>query len=198
MRSTSLMFSMPTSHAEAIKSTPGVRDVDLGELVRRHLQGSAELLRPVRHRPRELPADVSRDPADAGGAPGVPRRPHRLHRRRRPGEAVRLQGRRQDHAAGRHPGLRHRGLRLHRSAASTTSGGTAVDNQSMLFHWKYADERSLDEGQVGWYVARDRQPRQAAAGLGRDRPASSRTRRTRPRPTPSRRFRARSSRCSAI
>lgn len=32
------------------------------------------------------------------------------------------------------------------------AGGTAVDNQSMLFHWKYADERSLDQGMVGWYV----------------------------------------------
>ena len=32
----------------------------LGELVRRHLQGSEELLRAVRDRPRELPAHVSR------------------------------------------------------------------------------------------------------------------------------------------
>ena len=50
---------------------------------------------------------------------GVPRGSHRLHRRRRPGEAVRVQGRRPDRAAGRHSDLRHRGLRLHRSAAST-------------------------------------------------------------------------------
>src|SRR5439155_2003029 len=32
------------------------------------------------------------------------------------------------------------------------AGGTAVDNQSMLFQWKYADERSIEKGQVGWYV----------------------------------------------
>ena len=32
------------------------------------------------------------------------------------------------------------------------AGTNAVDNQSMLFHWKYADERSLVKGQVGWYV----------------------------------------------
>ena len=34
------------------------------------------------------------------------------------------------------------------------AGGSAVDNQSMLFHWKYADERSLEKGQVGWYVVK--------------------------------------------
>jgi putative ABC transport system permease protein len=32
--------------------------------------------------------------------------------------------------------------------------GTAVDNQSMYFNWKYADERSLQKGQVGWYVVK--------------------------------------------
>src|SRR5439155_23049155 len=32
------------------------------------------------------------------------------------------------------------------------AGGTAVDNQSMLFHWKYVDERSIEKGHVGWYV----------------------------------------------
>jgi putative ABC transport system permease protein len=35
-----------------------------------------------------------------------------------------------------------------------TPGGTAVDNQSMLFNWKYADERSIEKGQVGWYVVK--------------------------------------------
>ena len=60
IRSTSMIFPMPSSHVEAIRSTPGVQDVDLGELVRRHLQGSEELLRSVRHRSRELPAHVSR------------------------------------------------------------------------------------------------------------------------------------------
>jgi putative ABC transport system permease protein len=31
--------------------------------------------------------------------------------------------------------------------------GAAVDNQSMMFHWKYADERSTPQGQIGWYVS---------------------------------------------
>src|SRR6185295_7279948 len=42
------------------------------------------------------------------------------------------------------------------------SGGAAVDNQSMWFHWKYADERSVAKGQVGWYVAQISNPDQAA------------------------------------
>ena len=28
----------------------------------------------------------------------------------------------------------------------------------MMFHWKYADERSLVKGQVGWFIMQDRQP----------------------------------------
>lgn len=42
------------------------------------------------------------------------------------------------------------------------SGGAAVDNQSMMFHWKYADERSVEPGQVGWIVAQIANPDQAA------------------------------------
>ena len=45
IRSTSLIFSMPTSHAAAIKNVAGVQRHHLGELVRRHLQGSAQFLR---------------------------------------------------------------------------------------------------------------------------------------------------------
>ena len=41
------------------------------------------------------------------------------------------------------------------------SGGAAVDNQSMMFHWKYVDERSLVKGQVGWYVMQVAHPDEA-------------------------------------
>jgi len=34
------------------------------------------------------------------------------------------------------------------------AAGSAVDNQTMLFNWKYADERSIQKGQVGWYVVK--------------------------------------------
>jgi putative ABC transport system permease protein len=43
------------------------------------------------------------------------------------------------------------------------AGGTAVDNQSMLFHWKYADERALQKGQVGWYVMKIDNPERATS-----------------------------------
>jgi putative ABC transport system permease protein len=43
------------------------------------------------------------------------------------------------------------------------AGGTAVDNQSMMFHWKYADERALQKGQVGWYVMKIDDPDRATA-----------------------------------
>jgi putative ABC transport system permease protein len=38
------------------------------------------------------------------------------------------------------------------------STGAAVDNQSMMFHWKYADERSTPKGEVGWIVTRVSNP----------------------------------------
>ena len=46
------------------------------------------------------------------------------------------------------------------------SGGAAVDNQSMMFHWKYADERSVQKGLAGWYVAQIANPDQAAQVSG--------------------------------
>jgi putative ABC transport system permease protein len=41
------------------------------------------------------------------------------------------------------------------------AGSSAVDNQSMLFHWKYADERSVVKGQVGWIVVQVADPDRA-------------------------------------
>ena len=41
------------------------------------------------------------------------------------------------------------------------SGGAAVDNQSMMFHWKYADERSTPKGQIGWIVSQVSDPDRA-------------------------------------
>lgn len=46
------------------------------------------------------------------------------------------------------------------------AGGTAVDNQSLMFHWKYVDERSVDPGMVGWYVVKIDNPEKAAAVSG--------------------------------
>ena len=165
-RSTSLFFAMPISHAEAIKEHPRRAGRHLGELVRRRLQGSAEFLRAIRHRAGELSPHVSGNRAHARGEAGVPRRPHRLHRRRRAGPELRVQGRRQDHAAGRHPELRHAGTSTSPSAPSTGRAARTVDTQSMFFHWKYADERSDQKGLAGWYIAQIANPDQAAQVSG--------------------------------
>ncbi len=42
------------------------------------------------------------------------------------------------------------------------AGGTAVDNQSMMFHWKYAEERSIQKGEIGWFVVKVDNPDRAA------------------------------------
>jgi putative ABC transport system permease protein len=42
------------------------------------------------------------------------------------------------------------------------AGSGAVDNQSMFFHWKYADERSSVKGQAGWFIAQIADPNQAS------------------------------------
>jgi putative ABC transport system permease protein len=42
------------------------------------------------------------------------------------------------------------------------SAGGSVDNQSMWFHWKYADQRSVVKGQAGWYVIQIANPDHAA------------------------------------
>ncbi len=41
------------------------------------------------------------------------------------------------------------------------AGSSAIDNQTLLFHWKYADERSLRPGEVGWIVSEIANPDQA-------------------------------------
>ena len=46
------------------------------------------------------------------------------------------------------------------------AGSNAVDNQTMFFHWKYADERSLEKGQLGWLVAEIANPDHAAKIAG--------------------------------
>ena len=91
----------------------GRRGPHLGQLVWRHLQGSAEFLRPIRGRARELPADVSGDHPHARPEAGVSRRSNRVHRRRRTGPAFRVEHRRPHRVAGRHSDLWHAGLRLH-------------------------------------------------------------------------------------
>ena len=148
---------MPISHAEAIKSTPGVQDVTwanwFGGIYKDPQNFFAQFAIDPESYLRMYP-EILLTPEEQAG---VPRGPHRLHRRRRPGEAVRLQGRRQDRRCRSASRSTARRTSTSPSAASTGPAARAVDNQSMLFHWKYADERSLAEG-AGRLVRRARSP----------------------------------------
>ena len=78
-RSTSLTFFLPLSYKDRLAQIPGVEKRELVELVRRRLHRRAELLRPVRRRPEELPRHVPRvrdhppgRPAGVSSASGRP------------------------------------------------------------------------------------------------------------------------------
>ena len=160
-RSTSLMFSMPTSHTELIKGTPGVRDVAwaswFGGIYKNpqnfFAQFAVDPESYLRLYPEILltPGDRQAFLEDRTGAivgDGLAKRFGF-----KVGDKITLQV----------------GIPVYGNQdfdftvrGIYTTGGNAVDNQSMWFHWKYADERSVVPGQVGWYVAEIANPDQAA------------------------------------
>lgn len=160
IRSTSLMFFMPISHYDVIKSTPAVRDVtwanwfggvykDPGNFFAQiaidpesYLRMYPEIVLEAEEREAFL--------ADRTGAivgDGLARRfGFKL------GDRIVLQV----------------GIPLYGNADYTftirgiyTAGARGFDNQTMLFHWKYVDERSILPGQAGWYVSLVENPEQA-------------------------------------
>jgi putative ABC transport system permease protein len=151
-RATSLFFSMPISHAEAIRSTPGVREVSwanwFGGVYKDPQNFFAQFAIDAENYLRLYP-EVQLTPderkaflEDRTGCiigDGLARRFGF-----KVGDKITLQ-----------VGIPLYGTRDFdfNVRGIYTSGGAAVDNQSMLFHWKYADERSLIPGQVGWYIA---------------------------------------------
>jgi putative ABC transport system permease protein len=161
LRSTSLMFSMPTSHAEGIKSTPGVRDVTW-----------ANWFGGIYKTPQDFFAQFAIEPESY-----LRMYPEILLT---PEERTAFLEERTGCIVG--DGLAKRfGFKVGDKITLQTGipiygtedfdftvraiyhvGGAAVDNQSMFFHWKYADERSIVPGQVGWLVAEISNPDQAA------------------------------------
>lgn len=152
IRSTSLIFMMPTSHAEGIRSTPGVRDitwanwfggiyVDSRNFFAQFAVDPESYLRmypEVILTPEERQAFL----ADRTGAivgDGLARRFGWSV-----GDRIVLQVGIPVYGDQDFP-FTIRGI--------YRAGGSAIDNQSMLFHWKYADERSLEPGLAGWFVA---------------------------------------------
>jgi putative ABC transport system permease protein len=166
IRSTSLIFSMPTSHANGIRNTPGVRDLTwanwFGGIYKDpqnfFAQFAVEPESYLRMYPEFIltPEQKQAFLEDRTGCivgDGLARRfGWNL------GDRIVLQ-----------VGIPTYGTQDYTFTIRGIyqRGGSAVDNQSMLFHWKYADERSLEKGQVGWYVVQidspDHSPQIAAA-----------------------------------
>jgi len=153
IRSTSLIFSMPTSHANGIRNTPGVQDLTW-----------ANWFGGIYKDPQNFFAQFAVDPVS--------------YLRMYP-EIVLTPDQKQAFLDDRTgcvvgEGLARRfgwkiGDRIVLQVGIPTygtqdfdftirgiyqAGGTAVDNQSMFFNWKYADERSIEKGQAGWYVVK--------------------------------------------
>jgi putative ABC transport system permease protein len=161
IRSTSLIFSMPTSHGDAIRSTPGVRDLTwanwFGGIYKDpqnffanfavEPESYLRLYPEVVLTPEERAAFLEDRTACIVGDGLAKRFGFKV------GDRITLQ-----------VGIPVYGTQdfdfTVRGIYKST--GAAVDNQSMMFHWKYVDERSLEKGHVGWYVAEIANPDQAA------------------------------------
>jgi putative ABC transport system permease protein len=152
IRSTSLIFPMPSSHADAIRSVPGVRDITW-----------ANWFGGIYKDPKNFFANIAIEPEsylrmypEIGLTPDE----RRAFLEDRTGCIV---GEGLAKRFGWKVGDRivlQVGIPVYGSQdfpftvrGVYRSGGAAVDNQSMFFHWKYADERSLEKGQIGWFIS---------------------------------------------
>src|SRR2546423_4478979 len=160
IRSTSLIFTMPTSHADAIRGIPGVRDITwanwFGGIYKDPKnffgQFAVDADSYLRMYPEILltPEEKQAFLADRTGCivgDGVAKKYGCSH-----GDRIVLQPGIPTYGSQDYP-FTIRGI--------YRAGSSAVDNQSMIFHWKYADERSIVKGQVGWIVTRVADPDRA-------------------------------------
>ena len=161
IRSTSLMFQMPVSHLEAIRSTPGVQDVTW-----------ANWFGGIYKDPKNFFGQIAIDPEGyLRMYPEILLTPEerKAFLDDRTGCIVgdglaRIYGFKVGDKITLKVGMPAYGQQDYDFTvrAIYRSGGAAVDNQSMMFHWKYADERSLVKGQIGWYITQIANPDQAA------------------------------------
>ena len=161
IRSTSMIFPMPMSHAEVIRSTPGVQDVTwanwFGGIYKDpknffgqfaiDAEGYMRIYPEFLVTPEEKKAFLE-DRTGCLVGDGLAKR-FDWHL----GDRIVLQ-----------PGIPQYGSQDYSFTIRGIyrAGSSAVDNQSMLFHWKYADERSALKGQVGWFVTQINNPDKAA------------------------------------
>jgi putative ABC transport system permease protein len=162
IRSTSMIFNMPTSHGDAIRSVPGVQDVTwanwFGGVYKDPKnffgQFGIEAQSYLRMYPEIIvtPEDKKAFLEDRTGAlvgDGLMKR-FGWH----VGDRVVIE-----------PGIPYYGTQDYTFTIRGVykAGSSAVDNQTFLFHWKYLDERSVQKGEVGWYVTQLSTPDRAAA-----------------------------------
>jgi putative ABC transport system permease protein len=162
----SLIFPLPLSYRDRLTAIPRVQRRRLRELVRRaRSRGRAQLLRAVRGRRRELPADLRQGHRDHRGQPvpgpavvpeGVDSRlaafiaertacvvGQKLFERMKwkLGQTVTLSG-------TIFPGTWPFVIRAVYHAKDPAFG-----EEALLFHWKYLEEKGMGgQGQVGWYI----------------------------------------------
>src|SRR5258708_5270063 len=153
IRSTSMIFSMPTSHLEVIRSTPGIDDVTWASWFGGIYKDPKNFFGQFAVDPESYlrmypeiqltPDERSAFLADRTGCivgDGIAKKyGFKLGDKLTLGVGIPSYG-------SKDFDFTIRGV--YRSASS------AVDNQSMMFPWKYADDRSTPKGQIGWLVSR--------------------------------------------
>jgi putative ABC transport system permease protein len=160
IRSTSLIFSMPTSHAEGIKSVAGIRDITW-----------ASWFGGIYKDPSNFFAQIAVEPESyLRMYPEIVLPPDERHAflEDRTGAIVGSGlAKKYGWKTGDRVVLRV-GIPLYGKQDFTftirgiyTSSTNAVDNQTMFFNWKYLDERSIVKSQAGWFVSEIANPDQA-------------------------------------
>jgi putative ABC transport system permease protein len=160
IRSTSMIFSMPTTHAEGIKSVPGVRDITWASWFGGIYKDPSNFFAQIAIEPESylrLYPEIVLPPGE-----------RRAFLDDRTGCIV---GSSLLKKYGWKTGDRlvlRVGIPLYGKQDFTftirgvyTSATNAVDNQTMFFNWKYLDERSIQKGQAGWFVSEISNPDQA-------------------------------------
>jgi len=160
LRSTSMIFSMPTSHEQTIRSTPGVEDVTyanwFGGIYKDPKnffgQFAIDPVSYLRMYPEVILSDEDKrafieDRTGCIVGDGLAKKYGF-----KVGDKIVLQ-----------PGIPVYGSQDYEFTVRGIyrPGASNIDHQSMMFHWKYADERSTIKGQIGWFVARVSNPDQA-------------------------------------
>jgi putative ABC transport system permease protein len=162
VRSTSLMFTMPVSHYEGIRAIRGVRDVTWANWFGGVYQDPANFFAQFAVDPESYlrvypeilltPEERQAFLADRTGAVVGSRLASRFGFK--VGDRITLKV----------------GIPIYGREDFTFTvrgiyrpGVQGFDDQTLLFHWRYADERSLVKGQVGWYVAELTDPSRAPA-----------------------------------